>query len=171
MSEPVGDPAPRYATERGLTRADFPVLYEVTTRWSDNDMFGHLNNAVYYQLFDSAINGWLAGATGADPVTSPVIGVVAESRCVYFGEIGFPDQVTIGLRVARLGRTSVSYELGVFGGEPPSAIAAFGLWTHVYVERSTRVPTPPPDVFRAAFARAVADTGSPRVTVAPGEAR
>ena len=171
MAEPVGDPAPRYAAERALTRADFPVLYEVTTRWSDNDMFGHLNNAVYYQLFDSAINGWLVGATSADPVTSPVIGVVAESRCVYFGEIGFPDQVTIGLRVARLGRTSVRYELGVFGGRPPGRIAAFGQWTHVYIDRVTRVPTPPPDVFRAAFVGAITDTGRPRAEPAPGEAR
>ncbi len=151
--------APRHAAERALTREDFPVLYPVTTRWSDNDMFGHLNNAVYYQLFDTAINGWLAEVTGDDPVRTRVIGVVAESRCVFFGEVGFPEPVTVGLRVARLGRTSVGYELGVFGdGEP--AIAAYGQWTHVYVDRETRVPTEPPRAFVDAFEGARAGTHS-----------
>ena len=136
----------------GLTSADFPVHWPVLTRWADNDMFGHLNNAVYYQLFDTAINGWLAGETGDDQVTTPVIGVVAESRCVFFGEVGYPQPVTVGVRVARIGRTSVSYELGVFG-DPGEAIAAYGQWTHVYVDRITRVPTEPSDSYRAAFAR------------------
>ncbi len=150
MADSPAGTAPRHAAERALTREDFPVLYPITTRWSDNDMFGHLNNAVYYQLFDTAINGWLAEVTGDDPVTSRVIGVVAESRCVFFGEVGFPHPVTVGLRVARLGRTSVGYELGVFGeGEP--AIAAYGQWTHVYVDRDTRAPTDPPAMFRKAF--------------------
>jgi acyl-CoA thioester hydrolase len=162
MADPAGSTAPRHAAERALTREDFPVLYPVTTRWSDNDMFGHLNNAVYYQLFDTAINGWLAEVTGDDPVTTRVIGVVAESRCVFFGEVGFPKPVTVGLRVARLGRTSVGYELGVFGGGV-AEIAAYGQWTHVYVDRDTRVPTAPPPVFRDAFE--AARTGAGREVV------
>ncbi len=150
MATSAGTTTPRYAAQRALTREAFPVLTEVTTRWADNDMFGHLNNAVYYQLFDTAINGWLAGVTGEDPVRARVIGVVAESRCVFFGEVGFPDPVTVGLRLARLGRTSVTYELGVFGA-PGAGIAAFGEWTHVYVDRSSRVPTEPSPAHRAAF--------------------
>lgn len=140
----------RYATERALTRADFDVLCPVTTRWSDNDMFGHLNNAVYYQLFDTAINGWLADVANVEPLAEPVIGVVAESRCVFFGEVGYPQALTVGLRVARLGRTSVSYELGVFA-EPDPALAAFGRWTHVYVDRISRVPSEPPPAVREAL--------------------
>lgn len=151
MTEPVSASA-RNAKQRALRRADFPVLCPITTRWSDNDMFGHLNNAVYYELFDTAINGWLASVTGTDAVAEDVIGVVAESRCVFFGEVGFPQPVTVGLRVARLGRTSVTYELGVFG-DPEEQIAAYGTWTHVYVDRETRRPTAPPERFREAFTR------------------
>ena len=150
MAEPATPPAGRYAAERALTRGDFPVRTPVTTRWADNDMFGHLNNAVYYELFDTAINGWLVASTGTDPVTAPAIGVVAESRCVFFGEVGFPQQLTVGLRVARLGRTAVTYELAVFA-EPGEPIAAYGTWTHVYVDRVTRQPTPPPEELRRAF--------------------
>ena len=113
-------------------------------------MFGHLNNAVYYELFDTAINGWLVSGTGIDAVTSGVIGVVAESRCVFFGEVGFPQPLTVGLRVARVGRTSVTYELGVFD-DPNGPIAAYGTWTHVYVDREDRLPTPPPEALRQAF--------------------
>jgi acyl-CoA thioester hydrolase len=148
MTDGTGQPR-RYATERALTREDFPVLRPVTTRWSDNDMFGHLNNSVYYELFDTAINGWLADATGRDGVTVDVIGVVAESRCVFFGEVGFPASLTVGLRVARLGRTSVTYQLGVFGDDPGTA--AYGTWTHVYVDRTTRRPVEPPAHLRRAF--------------------
>ena len=150
MADPAGGAAPRYATERTLTRTDFAVHVAIGTRWSDNDMFGHLNNAVYYQFFDTAINGWLAGVTGGEPVTDSVLRVVAESRCVFFGELGFPQPVTIGLRLARVGRTSVTYELGAFG-EPSGEIAAFGQWTHVYVDRGTRAPTELPPAHRGAF--------------------
>lgn len=159
MSGPGADrSAPRYAAERALTRADFDVLCPVTSRWADNDMFGHLNNAVYYQMFDTAINGWLAGVANVEPLAEPVIGVVAESRCVFFGEVGFPQALTVGLRVARLGRTSVSYELGVFG-DPDPALAAFGQWTHVYVDRVSRVPTEPPQAVREAL-RGLAGRGA-----------
>ncbi len=151
---------PRHEAERALLREDFAVVYPVTTRWSDNDMFGHLNNAVYYQLFDTAINGWLAGVAGDDPVTARVIGVVAESRCVFFGELAFPQPVAVALRVARLGRTSVSYDLGLFG-EGTAPIAAYGQWTHVYVDRETRLPTEPPAAFREAFESARGPGGEP----------
>ena len=84
------------------------------TRWADNDMFGHLNNAVYYQLFDTAINAWITIGTGLDPTTMPALGIVAESGCRYFSELHFPQNLVVGLAVTRLGRSSVTYRLGVF---------------------------------------------------------
>lgn len=97
-----------------LLRSDFPVLWPVGTRWADNDMFGHLNNAVYYQLFDTAINAWINTSTGVDPLAMPVLGIVAESGCRYFSELRFPESLMVGLAVTRLGRSSVTYRLGVF---------------------------------------------------------
>ena len=98
----------------GLTSRDFPVLWPVLTRWADNDMFGHLNNAVYYQLFDTAINGWInTNLPDLDPVTMAAQGIVAESCCRYFAEVHFPQRLVVGLAVARLGRSSVTYRLGI----------------------------------------------------------
>jgi acyl-CoA thioester hydrolase len=97
---------PAAAAARALTLDDFPVQRSVTTRWSDNDMYGHLNNAVYYELFDTAVNGWLAAQSGIDAASTPELGVVAESGCTFHREIGFPEPVTVGLRVERLGRSS-----------------------------------------------------------------
>ena len=143
------------AVPDGLTSSDFPVLWPVLTRWADNDMFGHLNNAVYYQLFDTAINGWIATETGADPLTIPELGIVAESGCRYFASVGFPDRLTVGLSVSRLGRSSVTYRLGVFKtSESAQPIAALGHWVHVYVDRDTRRPVPIPDAIRSLLATA-----------------
>lgn len=133
---------------------DFPVHWPVLTRWTDNDMFGHLNNAVYYALFDTAINAWINTTTGADPLTSPWLAVVAESGCRYFSELTFPDPLAVGLAVERLGRTSVTYRLGVFptthnsgtAGDQP--VAAVGHWVHVYVDRHQRRPVPIPEEIR-----------------------
>ncbi len=132
---------------RTLTRSDFAVEWPVTTRWSDNDMFGHLNNAVYYQLFDTTINGWLERSTGRDPMATQERAVVAESSCRYFSELRFPEPLTVTLRVARVGRTSLVYELGVFTAADP--IAAFGTWVHVFVDRDTGRPVPIPDAVRS----------------------
>ncbi|WP_205875887.1 acyl-CoA thioesterase [Mycobacterium camsae] len=137
----------------GLTSADFPVLWPVLTRWADNDMFGHLNNAVYYQLFDTAINGWIATGAGVDPLTIPELGIVAESGCRYFAELAFPENLEVGLAVTRLGRSSVTYRLGVFKtdrpDDAPRPIAALGHWVHVYVDRGSRRPVPIPDAIRS----------------------
>jgi acyl-CoA thioester hydrolase len=135
-----------------LTSSDFPVLWPVGTRWADNDMFGHLNNAVYYQLFDTAINAWITIGTGVDPTTMPALGVVAESGCRYFTELQFPQSLEVGLAVTRLGNSSVTYRLGVFEGskddQKPRPVTALGHWVHVYVDRASRKPIPIPDPIR-----------------------
>lgn len=145
------------APER-LTSGDFPVLWPVGTRWADNDMFGHLNNAVYYQLFDTAINAWINTSTGLDPLTAPSLGIVAESGCRYLSELHFPESLLVGVAVTRLGRSSATYRLGVFGsgrtGEQDRPIAALGHWVHVYVDRASRKPVPIPDAVRTLLATA-----------------
>ncbi|MBJ8348936.1 thioesterase family protein [Antrihabitans sp. YC2-6] len=147
MTEPTVD-------ERQLTVEDFPILRSVGTRWSDNDVFGHLNNAVHYQVFDTVINGWLSEVTGFPPTDMPALGVVAESGCKYFHEVRFPQTLVVGLAVARLGRSSVTYRLGLFAHEPGEssaagkAVAAVGRWTHVYVDKSTRRPIDIPEPIR-----------------------
>jgi acyl-CoA thioester hydrolase len=145
----------------GLTSRDFPVHWPVLTRWADNDMFGHLNNAVYYQLFDTAINGWISANVDIDPVTTPAQGIVAESGCRYFSELHFPQRLAVGLAVTRLGRTSITYRLAVFrgaeesAGDEPQAVAALGHWVHVYVDRTSRRPVPIPDAIKALLSTAV----------------
>jgi len=141
----------------GLTSADFPVRWPVLTRWADNDMFGHLNNAVYYQLFDTAINAWIATGAGVDPLTIPELGIVAESGCRYFAELAFPESLAVGLAVTRLGRSSVTYRLGVFKevDRDPQPVAALGHWVHVYVDRDTRRPVPIPDAIRSLLSTAL----------------
>ena len=145
------------SSERDLTSRDFPVHWPVQTRWADNDMFGHLNNAVYYALFDTAINAWIKTGTGLDATTAPWLGVVAESGCRFFSELAFPDPLVVGIAVTRLGGSSVSYRLGLF---PPAEsgeatpVAAVGHWVHVYVDRTTRRPTAIPDDVRALVATA-----------------
>jgi acyl-CoA thioester hydrolase len=143
------------ADERSLTSSDFPVHWPVLTRWTDNDMFGHLNNAVYYELFDTAINAWINTTTGIDPLSVPWLGVVAESACKYFSELKFPDPLVVGLAVARLGRSSVTYQLAIFQSpHDPVAVslhpaAAVGHWVHVYVDRTSRRPVPIPEPIRS----------------------
>jgi acyl-CoA thioester hydrolase len=134
----------------------------VLTRWADNDMFGHLNNAVYYQLFDTAINGWINTNVEIDPLTAPSLGIVAESGCRYFSELRFPERLVVGLAVTRLGRTSVTYRLGVFraaeelGDGEAQAVTALGHWVHVYVDRTSRKPVPIPDAVRSLLSTACA---------------
>jgi acyl-CoA thioester hydrolase len=144
-----------------LTSRDFPVHWPVPTRWADNDMFGHLNNAVYYQLFDTAINGWIQTNVTLDPVTSPAQGIVAESGCRYFSELHFPESLVVGVAVTRLGNSSVTYRLGVFlaaaENTEPQAIAAVGHWVHVYVDKISRRPTPIPDAIRELLSTACLD--------------
>ena len=132
-------------------RADFPYFASLSTRWMDNDVYGHLNNVVYYSLFDSAVNAYLIDQGALDPLHSPVIGLVVDTGCSYFKPLAFPQTVDAGLRVAHLGRSSVRYELGLFAaGE--SLSAACGHFVHVYVDRHTRQPAELPTRLRQALA-------------------
>lgn len=135
--------------ERGLRREyrDFRVL---GTRWADNDIYGHMNNVVHYALFDTAVNGWMVAGGHLDLRDGPAVGLVVETGCRYFAEMGFPDVVTAGLRVAHLGRSSVRWEVGLFRNEAEAA-AAEGFFVHVWVDRETRLPVPVPEGLRAAL--------------------
>lgn len=131
-------------------RADYAAFVAHTTRWNDNDVYGHLNNVVHYALFDSTVNGWLIDRGLLDPVGGAQIGLVAETGCRYHGEMGYPDRISAGLRVARLGSSSVRYEVGLFRNDDDTA-AAEGFFVHVYVDAATRRPAPLAPALRAAL--------------------
>jgi acyl-CoA thioester hydrolase len=133
------------------TRDGYPHLTTLDTRWMDNDVYGHVNNVVYYSFFDTAVNRWLIAQGVLDLATSAAIGLVVETQCRYFRPLAFPEPVTAGLRVAHVGTSSVRYELALFGGSDAEPAAA-GHFVHVYVDRVTRRPTPVPDAMRAALA-------------------
>jgi acyl-CoA thioester hydrolase len=120
-------------------RADYPHLREIPTRWMDNDVYGHVNNVVYYSFFDTAVNGWLIEQGALDIAASPVVGFVVETGCHYFAPIAFPQPVTAGIRVAHVGRSSVRYEVALFAPGAETA-AAQGHFIHVYVDRATQRP-------------------------------
>ena len=141
-------PAPQRADALGLRAADFAVLRVVPTRWSDEDVYGHVNNAVHYLVFDTAVNGWLIDEVG-DVRALPALGVVAETGCRYLGELRFPEAVTVGLACERLGERSVTYQLALFGERVPSPVA-IGRFVHVYVDRDTRRPVAVPESVRRA---------------------
>jgi acyl-CoA thioester hydrolase len=136
---------------RAIRRADFPVLRELPTRWSDDDTYGHVNNVVHYLMFDTAVNGWLIEASGVDIRQLPAIGLVVETSCQYFAELRFPEVVTAGLALEHLGTSSVVYRLALFGEHSPQP-AALGRFVHVYVDRTQRRPTPVPAEIRGALA-------------------
>ena len=132
------------------SRNAYKVFRTITTRWMDNDVYGHMNNVVHYSLFDTAVNGWLIGEGLLDIHGGDQIGLVVETGCRYFSELAFPDTVTAGIRVARLGTSSVRYEVGLFRNEEGTA-AAEGFFVHVYVDRETRRPKALNDRLRAAL--------------------
>ena len=132
-------------------RTAYPHFLPITTRWMDNDIYGHVNNVVYYSYFDTVVGEYLIRSGVLDLEHGKVIGLVVETKCSYFKELVFPDRVDAGLRVARIGTSSVIYEVGLFR-EGDDAPAAQGHFVHVYVDRDTRRPVPLPDNFRAALA-------------------
>lgn len=132
-------------------RTDFLELRTITTRWADEDVYGHINNVVHYSYFDTAVNGYLIEQTGADIRDLDAVGVVAETGCTYLCELRFPGDVEVGLAVERLGTSSIVYRLGLFQGESDEP-AAIGHFVHVYVTADDRTVTPVPDAIRAAVA-------------------
>ncbi len=138
-----------------VTRSDYAHVEKIPTRWADNDVYGHVNNVEYYAFFDTAINAWLIREGGLDIHAGDVIGLCAESHCTYHAAISFPDVVEAALRVGRLGRRSVRYELALFREGDADAIAV-GWFVHVFVERDGRRPAEIPAPLRAALERLVA---------------
>jgi acyl-CoA thioester hydrolase len=137
-------------------RADYRVFYEIPSRWLDNDIYGHINNVNYYSFFDTAIAHYLIGGGGLDPWRSEVIGYCVESGCRFRQAARFPDRITAGLRVTRLGRSSVTYAVGIFRNDDDRA-AADGHFVHVFVNRASERPAPLPEPIRAALKRLLAD--------------
>jgi acyl-CoA thioester hydrolase len=122
-------------------REDYRLFRPLQTRWADNDAYGHMNNVVHYALFDTAINGWLIEKGLLDIHRGKVVGLVVETGCSYFSEMAFPDPVTAGIAVTRIGTSSVIYRIGLFRGDDVIE-AAQGRFTHVYVDRESRRPQP-----------------------------
>jgi len=140
------------------TRSDYATCRRATTRWADDDAYGHLNNARYYELFDTCVNAHLFEATGSNIRNLEAIGVVAETSCRYFRELGFPEPIDMGLVVERVGTSSVTYRIGLFQGDADEA-AAEGRFVHVYVVNSTdagaRSVCPVPEQIRSVTQRLV----------------
>ena len=132
--------------------ADYPHRQAITTRWMDNDAYGHVNNAVYYSYFDTVVNSWLIGQGLLDVGGGAVIGLVVETGCQYFAELSYPGDVVAALRVAHVGRSSVRYEIALFA-EGAERAAAQGHFVHVYVDRATRRPAEIAATVRAALER------------------
>ncbi|KAI8974032.1 thioesterase [Trametes punicea] len=126
---------------RQRERSDYPYFLSYRSRWIDNDQYSHINNSVYYHLFDSVVNTYLIQHADLSPSTSPFIGLVVSSFCHFFSPLSFPAVLDLGLRVTRMGSSSVTYEVGVFeqGSHQPSAV---GGYTHVFVDRETRKSAP-----------------------------
>ncbi len=133
------------------TRSDYRDFVEIQTRWEDNDLYGHVNNVVYYSYFDTVVNRFLIERGGLQIHSDPVIGVVVESQCSYFNAIAYPDLIEVGLGVSKLGTSSVVYELGIFRKDESTAVAA-GHFVHVFVQREGMRPVPIPAGIRTALA-------------------
>ena len=158
---------PKPAKPQALTRSDFGYFAALTTRWADNDIYGHVNNVMYYSFFDTTANRYLIEHGGLDIHQGDIIGLVVDSGCSYFAPIAFPDQLQGALRVAHLGRSSVRYELAIFKATDTSNDAvkntdateidqtavAQGHFVHVFVDRITRKPVAIPEQMRAALAK------------------
>lgn len=143
-------------TPAAETRDKYRRFLPIATRWSDNDIYGHLNNVVYYEFFDTAVNDFLIYEGKLDIHQSPSIAVVVETHCQYRRSISFPDLVEAGLRVARVGSTSVRFEIGIFRrGE--AEVSAWGHFVHVFIDRVTRRPVPIPKGVRAALSKLVVE--------------
>jgi acyl-CoA thioester hydrolase len=142
-------------TLRDTPRSAFPHFHAIATRWMDNDVYGHVNNVVYYSYFDTAVNQFLIERGVLDIHQGEVVGFVVDSGCAYFSPVAFPDVVHVGVRVAKLGNSSVRYELAIYRNDEPVPAAA-GHFVHVYVDRASNKPVAIPAPVRAVLAGLVA---------------
>jgi len=131
-------------------RTDYRHFQPITTRWHDNDIYGHVNNVTYYSFFDSAVNTYLIERGGLDIHEGALVGFVVSSSCDYFASIAYPDLIEVGMRVAKLGNSSVQYELAVFKAGESEACAA-GRFVHVFVDRESNQPVSIPEGLRVAL--------------------
>lgn len=135
----------------------FPYHHPITTRWRDNDVYGHVNNVVYYSWFDTAVNGYLVDEGVLDFSQGETVGLVVETQCNYYQPVAFPDSVTVGVVVTKLGNSSVRFELGIFKNHDTEASAS-GHFIHVYVDERTRRPVSLPEPFRQALIAIASDS-------------
>jgi acyl-CoA thioester hydrolase len=133
------------------SRADYRLFRPLATRWMDSDVYGHVNNVVYYSYFDTAVNGYLVEQGLLDPATGPIVGYVVETGCAFFEPVAFPDALEAGIAVTKLGRSAVRYAIGIFKAGAEQA-AAQGHFVHCYVERATQRPVEIPEPTRRALA-------------------
>ena len=145
---------------RETPRSGFAHVSPIQTRWSDNDVYGHVNNVTYYSYFDTAVNGWLIDHGALDIHRGDVVGYVVDTSCSYFSPVAFPDRLNVGIRVAKLGRSSVRYELAVYRDDDELPVAA-GNFVHVYVDRTTGRSAPIPGATRAALETLLHDSDAP----------
>jgi acyl-CoA thioester hydrolase len=146
---PITGPQTVTREDSAVRRDDFVVVRPIQTRWADIDTYSHVNNAVHYELMDTAVNGWLMEATGADIRQLDAVGWVVETSCRYLAQLHFPTTVDVGIGLSRLGRTSVAYRLALFGED--AAPIAVGRFVHVYVGRTDHRPAPIPPAVRQAL--------------------
>lgn len=139
------------APEVGSLRAHYRVFYPITTRWMDNDLFGHVNNVTYYSFFDTAVNRYLIEQGGFNIHDAPIVGYVVHSNCQYRAAIAYPEQIEVGIRLIKLGNSSVTYGVAIFKEGDPN-VCAIGEFVHVFVDRSTERPVPIPEPLRQALA-------------------
>jgi acyl-CoA thioester hydrolase len=147
--------APGETSPRRDRRADYPHVLAIPTRWMDNDTYGHVNNVTYYSYFDTVVNEHLVREGGLDIHNAPAIGLVVETSCNFHRPLSFPDTVDAGLRVAKIGNSSVAYEIALFRRDDEEP-AATGRFVHVWVERATQRPVSVPPRIREALAVLVA---------------
>ncbi|MDL4818370.1 acyl-CoA thioesterase [Actinomadura opuntiae] len=138
--------------------SDYPHRISVPTRWKDNDVYGHVNNAVHYSLMDTAINEWMITKAGFAPLDAPSIALCVESHCQYKAEVSFPDTILLGLRIGKLGTSSVRWEIGMYRASDDALIAE-GHFVHVFVDRETRRPVPITGAMRAEMDKLVVTSG------------
>jgi len=145
------------ARKQPQQREDYRFFHALNTRWMDNDVYGHVNNVNYYSFFDTAVAAFLLERAQLDFVNDPTVGLVIETSCTYFAPIAFPDNLAVGVRAAKVGKSSVRYEVAIFKNDSPTACAQ-GYFVHVYVERASQRPASIPEKVRQALTSIVVMT-------------